>query len=433
MLMNQTVSSLDRPLEVQIALSVTLALIIILAILGNTLVVITILRTSNLRKQVFSLFLLNLALTDIGCAVFVMPFALISVWQNTWIFGDFWCDGVCFFNYCFIIVSMATLAFISMDRFIFVVYPLRYEDLVTKRKAIAACCFGWLVGFVFGVAPALAGWVWYDNNEIICAINWESENYKEVAYTVTAFVVCFMFPMAVMVYAYYCIYKIARKHAKKIAQQLHSGRSRQSPNDGRPSVSRGDERTFNRYNAKAIKTILIMILAYALCNTPFSLTKLIKVIYSDNYSVPASVSTLASWLGYVNPCCNPIIYAINREEFRNAFRRLLSLRSLRHSVIEFQSAERASANVSLTQNASVYSVSRTDTMLKLTPVRKMTQHNQSNSTTEFPDRQSSCRRESELVLPFSRTQINFGLPGSTSDELHFNNLFMDAPLDETET
>ncbi|XP_072022270.1 beta-2 adrenergic receptor-like [Amphiura filiformis] len=324
-------SAPGRPLEVQITLTITLAVIIILAIFGNTLVFITVLRSSKLRRQLSSIFLLNLAITDVGCALLVMPFALTSVWQNTWIFGDFWCDGVCFFNYCFIIVSMATLALISLDRYIFVVHPLRYEKLVTKPRAIAACCLGWLFGIAFGVAPAVANWVWYDNSEIICAIDWENETYSVVTYTVTAFVICFMIPIMVMCFAYYRIYKVARSHSNRIAHRLQSARSHRSQDvdcqRGRQSVSSG-VRSVSKYNAKAIKTILIMIIAYLLCNTPFSLTKLIKVIYSDNESVPPGVNTLASWLAFVNPCCNPIIYAINREEFREAFCRTLCCKNL---------------------------------------------------------------------------------------------------------
>ena len=135
-----------RQLEVQITLTILLVIIISLAIVGNILVFLTLLRCKSLRKQIISVVLFNLAMTDIGCAILVMP--LVSTWKETWIFGDFWCDGVCCFNYYFIIVSMATLALILLDRYIFVVHPLRYDPLVTRHRAIMCCCFGWLVGII---------------------------------------------------------------------------------------------------------------------------------------------------------------------------------------------------------------------------------------------------------------------------------------------
>ena len=397
-------NSTPRQLEVQITLTILLVIIISLAVVGNILVFLTLLRCKSLRKQISSVFLFNLAMTDIGCAILVMPFAIVSTWKEAWIFGDFWCDGVCFFNYCFIIVSMATLALISLDRYIFVVHPLRYDPLVTRHRAIMCCCFGWLVGIIFGAAPPLARWVWYDDGEIICAINWESDKSNVITYTLTAFLICFMFPMLVMCFAYLHIYKVAKKHATRIAVQSASP-NRQPDRVGGGRNARTN-RT-NRYNTKAIKTILIMILAYAICNTPFSLTKLLKVIYSDNEVVPKGVNTLASWLAYINPCCNPIIYAINREEFRNAFYRILCLKTYDDSPFSSKN-ERATYNQSSVNSEGtnrIYSISSSkSSAIKMSTLYKTSDVARGEDEDRAPTRPADQPRSSV-------SQVTVALPG----------------------
>lgn len=307
---------------------------------------------------------MNLAITDLGCASLVMPFSLVSVWFDHWIFGSFMCDVACFFNYCFIIVSMLSLALISVDRHIYVVHPFRYQGMVTHRRAFVLVLCTWLVGFIFAAAPPLMRWVIFDNAEIICAVDWESDHSKILAYTVSAFVICFMSPILVMFYCYIGIYRVAKEHAKRIAPPHIVGRigeieqppvqtpeyaTEQTPEHVRRNLNgsnyiqrevstNGQTSTLTNtlkqnaliktkgpgfYSNKAIRSILVMVLAYVLCNTPFSLTKLIKVIKINNEAVPFYINTAASWFGFINPCCNPIIYSILREDFRTAFIKLL--------------------------------------------------------------------------------------------------------------
>ncbi|XP_071492547.1 D(1) dopamine receptor-like [Diadema antillarum] len=351
---------MSLPFAVQIFLTLILMVVIVMALVGNAMVCLAVSRSRSLRSQVSNVFIVNLAITDMGCASLVMPFSLVSVWHDDWIFGGFLCDVACFFNYCFIIVSMLSLALISVDRHIYVVHPFRYTSLMMHRRAIVLVFCTWLVGFVFAAAPPLMRWVIYDNAEIICAINWESNHQQILAYTISAFVICFMSPIFVMVYSYVGIYKVANSHAKRIAppqvmgyfvdrdprnsplsgevssysqsefarqENGHSPAHSTSRTPGRPRRQKKDERgkqnTPSFYSTKAIRSILVMILAYTICNTPFSLTKLIKVIKINNEAVPFYVNTAASWFGFINPCCNPIIYSITREDFRSAFIKLL--------------------------------------------------------------------------------------------------------------
>ncbi|XP_022080525.1 beta-2 adrenergic receptor-like [Acanthaster planci] len=347
--MNTSEVELSRPLPVQVFLTVSLSIVMLVAIGGNLMVFLAVSRNTSLRTQVANTFIVNLALTDFGCSVLVMPFSLVSMWHSHWVFSSFWCDAVCFFNYCFIITSMSTLALISVDRYIYVIYPLRYDVIMSRGRAMALALSTWAVAVAFAVPPSSLDWVQYDNYEIICAIDWETGDFgtSAIVYTTTAFVICFLTPAAVMVYSYWGVFKVARRHAARVLPVIHmteqarpatgvrreespwsvtagtdtqqTNRDRQESRHGSLASSSSSGSRERKQVTKAVKPILTMVVIYVVCNTPFSLTKLIKVVMAGNQTVPSYVSTLASWMAFLNPACNPMIYSIMRKDYQRVF------------------------------------------------------------------------------------------------------------------
>ena len=116
--------------------------------------------------------------------------------------GQALCSIVCGANYCFIIVTMLTLCFISLDRYLAIHRPLHYLSLVTRPRALLLVAYTWLQGAAFALAPALSGWVAYDYWEATCAIQWHAFGAPVLAYVVAAFVLCFLLPSAVLIAAY---------------------------------------------------------------------------------------------------------------------------------------------------------------------------------------------------------------------------------------
>lgn len=64
--------------------------ILLLAVLGNTLVIVT-LGVNRRMRTVTNTFLLNLAISDLLLGVFCMPFTLVGVLFREFIFGAFMC------------------------------------------------------------------------------------------------------------------------------------------------------------------------------------------------------------------------------------------------------------------------------------------------------------------------------------------------------
>ena len=66
------------------------SLILFLSILGNSLVIVTLIQNTKMRT-VTNVYLLNLSIADLLCGVFCMPFTLVGSILQNFIFGSFMC------------------------------------------------------------------------------------------------------------------------------------------------------------------------------------------------------------------------------------------------------------------------------------------------------------------------------------------------------
>lgn len=80
----------DYGLPVVATLSFFLVVSMILALVGNVMVITTILRHRGMRTRT-NMLLGNLAVADIMVAVLDMPVALVTIINHDWIFGETFC------------------------------------------------------------------------------------------------------------------------------------------------------------------------------------------------------------------------------------------------------------------------------------------------------------------------------------------------------
>ena len=71
------------------------SIILVLAVVGNFLVIITLVQNARMRT-ITNLFLLNLAVSDLLLGVFCMPFTLVGTLMRDFVFGEFMCKFIPF-------------------------------------------------------------------------------------------------------------------------------------------------------------------------------------------------------------------------------------------------------------------------------------------------------------------------------------------------
>lgn len=178
-----------------------LCIVIIIAVLGNSFALIAFKISRELRRVTYY-FIINLCISDIFVALLSMPFwisylltgwpsnksgVIYSIWINLDIFCGTW--------------SITSLAVISIERYIFVIYPLRYVHLVTKKRA-------WLaVAFVLAYSTFTSCLVY-----VRTLIN-------KSTVSIGIFVLAYVIPVFIQMFTYRKIYSEARRQHRFMMQE----------------------------------------------------------------------------------------------------------------------------------------------------------------------------------------------------------------------
>ncbi|XP_074458721.1 uncharacterized protein LOC141749295 isoform X2 [Larus michahellis] len=99
-------------------------LLTLTALVANTVVMVVILKTALLRKFIF---VCHLCVVDLLSAIFLMPLGIISSSScfNRVIYSIAECQALIFLNVCFISASILTISIISIERYYYIVHPMR--------------------------------------------------------------------------------------------------------------------------------------------------------------------------------------------------------------------------------------------------------------------------------------------------------------------
>lgn len=283
-------------------LAFSLAVVMVFSVCGNLAVIVAIFTSRILREELSNRLTINLAITDLSNGLVVIFSSLFSVIADSWRFGPVYCDLICAINYCLIITSMLTLCFISCDRFQAITYPLQYINRMKPIHIYLMISYAWFQGIVFSAVPSALGWVEYDYWEAICAIQWQKEQKQAVYYVVIAFILCFLLPGLILIFNYYLIIKQVRTKVSCPGSPI-SAKSYST-------------------SSKAIRSLLIVVIAYFVCMTPFSVTKLMKVTIAQETVLNSHFNSIASIVAFISSAVNPLIYGIFRKDFRRAYKRI---------------------------------------------------------------------------------------------------------------
>ncbi|EDO46536.1 predicted protein [Nematostella vectensis] len=263
-----------------------MAIIIFFATTGNILILLAIYMDRTLRTMT-NVFVVNLACADLLLALIGMPFTLVSSITFQWVFGDVWCviNGMAVTLFC--VASMLTLAAVSIDRYIAIIHPLKYTELMHSRTATGIIVYIWAHSFIVALLPVFR---WsryiYIRSESICTFDWAFD----IACTLFIFVVCFFIPLSVMMFTYY------RKSQQRTEQRF-------------------------KQDNKAVRTLLIVVGTFILCWLPHFIG--IFCLMSGTCAWPDRYFAITTWLAMLNSACNPVIYGAMSRQFRKRFKQIL--------------------------------------------------------------------------------------------------------------
>jgi len=250
--------------------------LMIVAIIGNTLVLFTILRAYSFFSPSIT-FLCSLALSDLLVGLVLQPLYIANALTgnsplkqafNTIVFA------VCG-------VSLLTMAVISVDRFLALHYHMRYPNLMTRHRALYTTATLWIIVF------------------LLSFLNFWTINAYYLASAVSI-LICLL----VSTVCYIKIYFIVKQHQLQIHTQQQAVQSNAS----------GINQTMLR-STKSAKNTFIYYTVMVMCYTPVFVAMAILFISSSHWN---KRWTLADTVVFMNSSINPFLYCWRLRELRAA-------------------------------------------------------------------------------------------------------------------
>ncbi|XP_077077272.1 trace amine-associated receptor 1-like [Siphateles boraxobius] len=271
------------PLETRILLYILFSVSSIVTIIGNMLVIITVIHFKQLHTPTNYL-ILSLAVADLLVGGVVMPPSMLRSIETCWYLGDLFCKIHSSLDVTLCTTSILNLCIISLDRYYAICHPFQYHSKMTSLTTLVMIIISWTLsaalgfGMIFMKLNILGIEDFYYEN-ITC--NGSCTLFQSRASATAMSLACFYVPAFVMLCMYLKILHVAKRQVEAI-QSVNSEFKKEG---------------------KATKTLA----------DPFI-----------GYSVPPLLFDLFFWVGYYNSTCNPIVYAFFYSWFRHAFRIILS-------------------------------------------------------------------------------------------------------------
>lgn len=332
---NTTCTNIDLDPQI-IGVGVFLSVFILVAIVGNILVILSVLCNRHLQT-VTNFFIVNLAIADLLLSIIVLPFSASLEVLGCWVFGRIFCNIWAAVDVLCCTASILSLCIISIDRYIGVKYCLKYPTIMTEKKAGVILVVVWVSSMVISIGPLL-GWKEPPPlDESICSIT------EEPGYALFSSLFSFYLPLMVILVMYFRVYVVARRTTKSLEAGVKRERNKSMEvvlrihcrsvlEDTRSTGSKSKNHPFRSSlsvrlmkfsrEKKAAKTLAIVVGMFILCWLPFFFVLPLGSFFPA-LKPSDSVFKVIFWLGYFNSCINPIIYPCSSKEFQRAFTRLL--------------------------------------------------------------------------------------------------------------
>ena len=252
--------------------TVAFCLIIIASLVANSLIVITVCKTPNLKKPI-NYFIANMASSDLlFILLFLIPWSLSDLHTNHSFLiggqlGQALCKLLSFFANVSFVVSTQNLIRIAVDRFGAVVFPLR-SPLIRSKLCPFFILATWIFAIVFNLPDLLTFELVEHPKGTWCVRRWKRvfAESSSFASSLLAYNIAFTYiPVLLLVILYSIIFV-------KLKTQAHPGEQ-----------STNNQQQRKRRNRNVLQMSIVIVKVFVLCWLPFTTNILIIIVYKGSH------------------------------------------------------------------------------------------------------------------------------------------------------
>ena len=263
-----------------------------ITVCGNFLVLMAIVRTPTLRFA-SNVFIGSLAAADFTIGLTMNPIYTAIVTLNVvhekhplnvaeqylWIHT--------------VITTTFNLAAMSVERYIAIIHPLYYTQVITTERCVVA-----------------VGVIWSFSLLCVCARAFLHKPEDIETLWIVHSVIGIVIPLCVILFCYFHIFKAIREQRRKIVQ--------------RTDVCAFKQNTLPQKHAKAARTTAIVILFFILLWAPNIVITFLNFFAKDKC---LEIRIFQTWVwcasvAFVSSAVNPFVYSIRMQDFRTAIKRM---------------------------------------------------------------------------------------------------------------
>ena len=318
-------------------LVVTEVAIALTALAGNFVVVYAFIAYKKLRGSVTNYFVISLAVSDILTSAFVTTFKLDQTLKNyKWTYGESMCN---FYTTMYLLAvpsSVINLCAVTVDRYLVLRMPLRYNSLMPPSRAVFIICCLWVYALIWACLPAM-GW----RIDLPSLENGVCYFVTTRSYNVTVNIANFLLPMIFMAMFWSFIYAIVLKHRERVFEMernlsfntnetnestLNSNNtlnSHQSASSSHLAPKEKAERKKLRRNFRRSRYLGFIVVLFYFCWLPYVTISMIGNLClwcNEQRLIPYVLYDAFLALGFMNCALNPFLYPFHDKHFKEAFR-----------------------------------------------------------------------------------------------------------------
>ncbi|XP_013880871.1 G-protein coupled receptor 26 [Austrofundulus limnaeus] len=308
----------DFLLEVSVLVSA------VVSCLTNLSVLLCFTQSAELRAHVPGIFVLNLSFSNILLALVNMPATFLGVAAGAKPFGDLLCRAVSFSETFITSNAMLSMAALSVDRWVAVMFPLRYSSKMRYRDAFLIVAYSWLQSLTFSLTQLMMDWGGYSHAYASCTVHLDSDDSSQLCAfaTFTVLFHCSSFALCLLVlcFAYLKVLRVARSHCKRI--DVITVQALLLLVDIHPSVKERCLAQQKKRRQRAAKKICIFIGSFILCFSPYVITRLVELLPSVH--IPRYWGIATKCLIYAKASSDPFVYCLLRHQYRKVLVSVIS-------------------------------------------------------------------------------------------------------------
>ena len=273
--------------------------LMVFILLINSGVILLISSYSYLRTT-SNIILASLAVSDFLVGLVGIP--LLVACSSTYLF-PVCMSSIVFFTF----MSLSTvlhIAVMTCDRYIYIMWALRYDDIVQRGRVVAILGLTWFISLTSLVRLS---WT-LDVNIATAKDDLARVQEKETTYFLFNFIVFFFIPLITMIALDAHMLLLLRQQCQRIARE------------NLPAEFVKRENKMQRRQRRAVLTCVLLLILYVIFWLPYFILELMQFYSGDDYGVHPVVNLTIHYLRLCPSLFNPLIYTLRKHDLKKALR-----------------------------------------------------------------------------------------------------------------